>query len=351
MTGVSGSTDLQAWGSDPHGDQLERLRGLLDSVEYGAGTAELAQRVLAEAGSITEGRPGVQVIRDLLRLETRPSRYRRLLRIWVGKVSGAIRRGEFAEAGVWMKALTEAPIHSSELAEHMNDAVAELSRPDLFEELVLRLAAAGDPHNARELLAAWGKPLIDYLIEGMVVDEPPVNRRHLVEYLGMAGTGHLDLLLGWLEDSRWFIVRNVATSAGKTGDRAAIPALEAVADHEDDRVRVEVLRALALLDPETAVERTLDAFSDPNTRVRQAAISLLRASASPEVIDGTYDLIQSGSVNAADARRLVEVLAERSSEKSREVLSALAARRFVVGSARAARDAARRALEEGGDDV
>jgi len=347
MPGANGATDLQPRDGDPHADQLAALRRLLDTVEDGAATTAIADRVLAAAAAHRE--PGIVAFRDLLRIETRTSRYHRLLRTWVGKVAGAIRAGDFATAGLWMRALTEAPIHSSELAERMQLAMAELTRPDLLEELVLRLAAAGDPPEARDLLSAWGRPLVDHLIHGMEVEDPPVNRRHLVEYLGMSGTGDLSLLVERLADPRWFIVRNVAIAVGRTGRPEAIPALERVAAHDDDRVRVEALRALVSLDTEHALDRILAGFSDASPRVRQAATSLLRACPDPEVVPGIMGLIHSGSLNAADARRLVEVIAERKGDAPLDALSELAAKRLVVGVARVAREAARQALVERGE--
>ena len=55
-------------------------------------------------------------------------------------------------------------------------------------------------------------------------------------------------------------------------------------------------------------------------------------------------LIQTGSVNAADARRLVEVIAERKGDAPLDALSELAAKRLAVGVGRVAREAAREAL-------
>ena len=347
MPGANGATDLQARDGDPHAAQMQALRDLLDAVEDGAAPSELAERVLQ--GAARHHDPGIVTFRDLLRIETRPSRYHRLLRTWVGKVAGAIRQGDFQTAGTWMRALTESPTQSPELAERIQVAMAELSRPDLFEELVLRLAAAGDPPEARDLLAAWGRPLVDHLIEGMVVEDPPVNRLHLVEYLSMAGTGDISLLVERLSDERWFIVRNVAIAIGRCGHSEAISALEQVARHPDDRVRVEVLRALVSLDAAHALDRILESFLDPSQRVRQAATSLLRACPDPEVVPGIVGLIQSGSVNASDARRLVEVIAERKGDTPLDALAGLAAKRLAVGVARVAREAARQALAARGE--
>ena len=207
-----------------------------------------------------------------------------------------------------------------------------------------KLAAAGDPPSAAPLLAAWGEPLVEFLIAGMLVDEPVVNRRHLVEYLGMAGRSDVRLLTAWLRDPRWFIVRNIATAVGKAGRTTAVPALEAVLDHTDDRVRVEVVRALVALKGDEGIGYALAALRDPSPRVRQAAVSLLRASPSDEVVPGVVGVLGDGPATADEARRLVDVIAERKTPQAVEALESLVAKRFAVGSLRTVRDAAKAAL-------
>lgn len=332
--------------TDWQGQQYERVKAVFDAAATG-GSADVAilERVRADfPGRGDDLHAGVSVLRDLLRIENRPERFKRLLRAWSGKVAAAIRRGDFYAAGTWMRAVTEAPVFPHDFALHVTEAMRELSREDLLQELVAKLAAAGDPPSAAPLLAAWGEPLVEFLIAGMLVDEPVVNRRHLVEYLGMAGRSDVRLLTPWLRDPRWFIVRNIATAVGKAGRTTAIPALEAVLDHTDDRVRVEVVRALVALKGDEGIGYALAALRDPSPRVRQAAVSLLRASPSDEVVPGVVGVLGDGPATADEARRLVDVIAERKTPQAVEALESLVAKRFAVGSSRIVRDAAKAAL-------
>ncbi len=346
---MSSDTDSQAAnGVDWHGQQYERVRAVFDAVAAGgSGDVALLERVRAEfPGRGDDLHAGIGVLRDLLRIEIRPERFRRLLRIWSGKVATALRRGDFYSAGVWMRAVTESPVYPQDFAVHVAEAMREMSRDDLLEELVVKLAAAGDPPSAAPLLAAWGDPLVEYLIAGMVVKEPVVNRRHLVEYLGMAGRSDVRLLTPRLRDPRWFIVRNIATAIGKAGRASAIPALEAVVDHPDDRVRVEVLRSLVTLKGDEGISYAVDALRDPSPRVRQAAVSLLRASPSDHVVPGVVDVLGDGPATPDEARRLVDIIAERRTDQARAALEGLVGKRFAVGATRTVRDAAKAALEK-----
>ena len=244
-----------------------------------------------------------------------------------------------------MAAVTQQPVFPPDFAVHVTESLRDLSRDEHLDELVVSLAKAEDPPVAGPLLAAWGAPLVEYLIEGMIADEPPVNRRHLVEYLGMAGRSDVRLLTPWLRDPRWYIVRNVATAIGRTGRENGIEPLVAVRSHADDRVRVEVIRALTALQGDGALDVLVDALSDESQRVRNAAVSLLRALPSDEVVDRIADHLMDDDPEEGDARRLIKVIAERPSSAATDALERLASKRIAFGTSKAIRDIARYSLE------
>jgi HEAT repeat protein len=176
------------------------------------------------------------------------------------------------------------------------------------------------------------------------VDEPVVTRRSVVELLGMAGRGDVRHLTARLADPRWFVVRSVVTAIGKAGRVSALPALEAVAKYEDDRVRVEVLRAVGALTPDGASSGALEALGDSSPKVRQAAISLLRASSADSVVTGIVEVLEAGTGSSKDGIRLVEIIAERRGPHVREALERLTVRKLSGGVSRSVRAAARDAL-------
>jgi len=305
----------------------------------------LVQRLAAQFADTGSPEAGVTVLRDLLRIETRRPRFHRLLRVWVGKVTLAVRAGDLARAEAWMRGLVTSPTYAEEFADLVAEALDEVSDPQVLDELVVHLAAAEPPGTGAGLVAAWGERLARYLVQGMAADEPPVNRRFLVEFLAWVGRDDVRLLAAFVADSRWFIVRNVAIALGRTGRPQSIPPLESLLDHPDHRVRVEALRGLFVLRRGEAVAPLVAALSDPEPRVRHAAVSLLRASPSRGVVDALVELLEARPPSAAEGRRLVEVIAERADPAVPAALARLAGRKRVVGAARVVREAAREALE------
>ena len=293
------------------------------------------------------GAAGPFVLAQLLAVERRPDRFRRLLRTWIAKINDAVEAGDVDEVLRWMQVVTDdLEIEDEDLIGSRVDAVEELTAPAVLESLVVALVEHGDGRLAAAALGRLGASAVDRLVEWMTVDDPPVSRRHIVDLLALAGRGDVRSLATHLADARWYVVRNVAIALGRTRRSQAIEPVRSVLDHEDDRVRVEALRSLATLQGERAVPVLLGALTDPSHRVRHAVASLLRASPSRLVVTGLLDVIESGAVGAEQAAGLVELIAERRDDAVVPTLERLAARRMAVGARRSVREAARRALAE-----
>lgn len=115
--------------------------------------------------------------------------------------------------------------------------------------------------------------------------------RHLCLLLGDLGTGRvrrrlIDLLvercgaswtalLPFLNDPRWYLVRNVVLILGQVGNRLIAPSLHRVRKHPDYRVRKEALVALDRLDPARAFSELRDALTDEEHRIRIYAAQTL----------------------------------------------------------------------------
>ncbi|MBM3694342.1 MAG: hypothetical protein FJW79_00125 [Actinobacteria bacterium] len=306
---------------------------------------DLVQRLAGQFAQGGAADAGATVLRDLLRIESRRPRVHRLLRVWAGKVTSAVRAGDLARAESWMRALVVSPTYPAEFADLVAEALDEVSSPEMLDELVVRLAAADPPVTGAGLVAVWGQRLARHLVTGMTVDEPPVNRRFLVEFLSWVGREDVRLVAAYTADPRWFVVRNVAIALGRTGRAQAVAPLESLLDHPDHRVRVEALRGVFALSRGEAVAPLVSALSDAEPRVRHAALSLLRASPSREVVGALVELLERHPPAALEARRLVEIIAERADPAAPAALERLAGRRRGRGAARAVREAARLALE------
>jgi HEAT repeat protein len=90
-----------------------------------------------------------------------------------------------------------------------------------------------------------------------------------------------------LNDSRWYVVRNIVYILRKIGDESAVTYLLKPLEHEDIRVRKEVIRTLGELGGDKALTALQRCLQDKDIHVRNAALSAM------------------GSMGSASARQMI----------------------------------------------
>jgi hypothetical protein len=154
-------------------------------------------------------------------------------------------------------------------------------------------------------------------------------RARMCQVLAKAGPSIVPALLGWLEDPRWFLVRNVVHVLGKIADESALDPVVRLLGHPHMRVRIEALRTLALIAPARAARPILPLSRDTDAEVRLEAIRALGALRRDEALPVLHE-IAAGAGDATDLvlrEEAVEALAALGTAGACEALAALARRR------------------------
>ncbi len=100
-------------------------------------------------------------------------------------------------------------------------------------------------------------------------------RGMLCDVLVSLGHASITQLLPYLNDTRWFLVRNIVSVLGRIGDSGAITSLAKLAVHNDARVRRAVAQALGAIGGGRAVALLTAALQDTDADTRGiAALSL-----------------------------------------------------------------------------
>lgn len=101
------------------------------------------------------------------------------------------------------------------------------------------------------------------------------HRRALCEALATSCRDDVEILIGRLGDSRWYVIRNVVYVLGRIAHQGVERALDRALHHEDVRVRKEAVRALGKIESPTSRAYLISAFRDADAGVRvQAAATL-----------------------------------------------------------------------------
>jgi HEAT repeat protein len=115
------------------------------------------------------------------------------------------------------------------------------------------------------------KPLIKLLGEGT----KSKARRMLCDALSEIGKDAIDMFIPFLDDPRWYLVRNIIYILGRIGKEESVPHIQKAFNHEEPQVRREAVQALGLIGGPKAAGLLSKSLKDEDVRVRSmAAISL-----------------------------------------------------------------------------
>jgi hypothetical protein len=115
------------------------------------------------------------------------------------------------------------------------------------------------------------KPLIKLLGESTKTKA----RRKLCDVLSQIGKDAIDMFIPFLDDPRWYLVRNIIYIFGRIGKEESVPHIQKAFYHKEPQVRREAVQALGLIGGPKAAELLSNSLKDGDARVRSmAAISL-----------------------------------------------------------------------------
>jgi hypothetical protein len=101
------------------------------------------------------------------------------------------------------------------------------------------------------------------------------TRRVLCDSLSEIGKNAIEIIVPFIDDKRWYLVRNIIYILGRIGKEQAFPYLQKSLNHNEIRVRREAIQALGLIGGPKAVGLLIRALTDIDVRIRSmAAINL-----------------------------------------------------------------------------
>ncbi|HEX7878251.1 MAG TPA: HEAT repeat domain-containing protein [Candidatus Eisenbacteria bacterium] len=145
----------------------------------------------------------------------------------------------------------------------------------LAEALNRTTSTAGESEET--YLSAIQPGAVPALCELLGTVESRRGRMMVVNTLTRIGQGNLDVLVGYLRDERWFVVRNILLVLGRMKASVAVKHIRPLVTHEDLNVRREALAALSQIGEGEALDALLALLRDSDPRIRvSAARSLAR---------------------------------------------------------------------------
>lgn len=127
----------------------------------------------------------------------------------------------------------------------------------------------------RRYLSNLGERGICSMVEVLGTEEKMSVRKYICDVLVDTGTDNIRLLGSYINDPRWYLVRNVVSIIGRTHSPEAMPYLQSAFYHENPKVRAETIRALGLTGTYEARDLLMQGLDIPDEQTRVLCIRWL----------------------------------------------------------------------------
>ncbi len=184
----------------------------------------------------------------------------------------------------------------------VEQVIREIGRPSFLGQMAPTLNAHSsiDPGVLTNFLVQLGSSAAPAICDLLGQVNHMKYRRALCESLAVSCKEDVDVLIERLNDSRWYVIRNIVYVLGRIAHQGVERALDRALHHEDVRVRKEAVRALGNIESPTSRAYLISAFRDPDAGVRIQAAMTLAMKRDDRAAQSILGMIQSSEFSKRD---------------------------------------------------
>ena len=168
--------------------------------------------------------------------------------------------------------------------------------------------------DMQTLIKNVGAPFVEPLLTALESDSNRANRLFYLKLLEQLDTSLvLEQAIGYLNDPRWYIVRNIIQVCRNSQDPQVLPHLRPLMDHPHPKIRTEATRACLHYRCEEAIARLIEMLDAKEDQTVDMAISMAMMVRDAQVAGRLIALLQSNPVlnyRLEQKKAIVKTLAE-----------------------------------------
>ncbi|MFA6147394.1 MAG: HEAT repeat domain-containing protein [bacterium] len=182
------------------------------------------------------------------------------------------------------------PGGSTEIAGLARLGIKELASEELVSHYIGLLKKRGfrGREEVEAVLVALEERSIGPLLQALAEEEDLLVRKTIVEIVTRIGRAAVPTILENLNDSRWYMVRNMVTVLGSLGMPDLAPHVAATLSHPDLRVKKEAIKALSRISHASAVTALCELCFFPEETVALTATAALSSKKETEAVIALY---------------------------------------------------------------
>jgi HEAT repeat protein len=221
----------------------------------------------------------MDILFEILALEKEPDPYQDAVNVLIKVLDAFLTLGEFTKATELLKRVNII-LKTYDLQEWQIESIQKIIveagdqvRIERIGKVLEREEVRLEDVNAYLLLLQ--KNSVTPLIKLLGELKNSKTRRVFCDALSVIGKDAIELITPFIDDRRWYLVRNIIYILGRIGKDQSFPYILKAFNHEENRIRREAIQALGLIGGPKAVGLLVRALTDDDVRIRcMAAINL-----------------------------------------------------------------------------
>jgi HEAT repeat protein len=243
----------------------------------------------------------LEILNEILRVEKDDKSFAELVNISDGLLENFIAHGDLLHAIRILELYGELAGQAQGLPdthlESLNKSFEKISEPQQIKALEKTLNQTDHivTDHFFDFFMLLGKRSIEPLFSLLKGKTQVKIRRALCEVLvGLCkdNKNNMKTLLGQLENSEWYVLRNVLYILGKIAEPTSIERLEILVMHEDSRVRKELVSVLDGMNETRAKDLLIMCLNDTDPSIRLHAARSLAASQYGPALEPVLEIVQ-----------------------------------------------------------
>ena len=216
----------------------------------------------------------VQLLSDLLTLESDPARWRDVAEIVVQHAEDLVRVGHFDQAWLLVDTVSTEGARAAERAEPARRALDTFGRGAMMNHVPKHLRTADDDvyERFKRVCHAIGPVVIGPLAEVLAAEQDARSRRRLRDILVGFGAAGRESVQSLMTAANWEVRRTAAYLLREFGGSEGLHELRPLLTDAEPLVQREAVQALVLHDPEAAYQTLLEAMGTVSGRPRETLI-------------------------------------------------------------------------------
>jgi hypothetical protein len=213
--------------------------------------------------------------------------------------------------GVWLE--TSQNRNAERHRKCCSTGLSRLLPPAVIERIIeLFLLQRGDSawsKTASTLLRFAAPVSIETVFNHLILEKDARNRLALVRLVGQLGSGTVEIAYKYLEDERWYVVRNMCGVLAELKDPQLVEHIAPALQHPDARVQQAALKAVIKSRTAKAAATLSASLSKLAPNILEEALNELMFLKDVAAIKGLEELLTSDHGNRASLTKAVQALA------------------------------------------